>query len=111
MVGREPAAGLFITTGVQYAMQPFRGGFLVTDGHHNRVLRIDRNGTITPVVTLFHVVPTGLAMLARGASMLLDVERGPRGQIYTLSQGQWNGEREGSPALANTGRLVVVHRD
>jgi hypothetical protein len=43
--------------------------------------------------------------------MLLDVERGPRGQIYALSQGQWNGEREGSPALANTGRLVVVHRD
>ena len=30
----------FVPTGVQYALEPYRGGFLVTDGHHNRVLRV-----------------------------------------------------------------------
>ena len=35
-VDNPPPTGFFITTGVQYAMQPYRGGFLVSDGHHNR---------------------------------------------------------------------------
>ena len=34
----------FIPTGVQYALQTFRGGFLVTDGHLNRVLRVTLDG-------------------------------------------------------------------
>ena len=50
-------------------------------------------------------------MLASGASMLIDVERGPRGKLYALSQGQWDGVGEGSPASPNTGRLVVVGHD
>ena len=28
-----------VPTGVQFALETYRGGFLVTDGHHNRVLR------------------------------------------------------------------------
>ena len=43
--------------------------------------------------------------------MLIDVERGPGGKLYALSQGQWDGVGEGSPASPNTGRLVVVKRD
>ena len=43
--------------------------------------------------------------------MLIDVERGPHGKLYALSQGRWNGVGEGSPALPNTGRLVIVKRD
>ena len=39
-----PPDTFFVTTGVQYALQKFRGGFVVTDGHHNRVLRVSRNG-------------------------------------------------------------------
>ena len=27
---------IFLDTGVQYAMERYRGGFLVTDGYHNR---------------------------------------------------------------------------
>ena len=42
--------------------------------------------------------------------MLIDVERGPRGKLYGLSQGQWDGVGEGSRAKPNTGRLVVVGR-
>src|SRR5919198_794019 len=34
----RPATDFFVPTGFQYAIEPFRGGLLVTDGHHNRVL-------------------------------------------------------------------------
>ena len=54
---------------------------------------------------------SGPTEIASGASMLIDVERGPHGKLYALSQGQWDGVGEGSPALPNTGRLVIVKRD
>ena len=39
-----PSMPVDVPTGVQYAMQPYRGGFLVTDGHHNRVLQVGLDG-------------------------------------------------------------------
>jgi hypothetical protein len=51
-----------VPTGVQYALETYRGGFLVTDGHHNRVLRITRDGTITELIHFGNIVPTGLAV-------------------------------------------------
>jgi hypothetical protein len=60
-IAHPPATDFFVPSGFQYAMEPFRGGFLVTDGHHNRVLRVTRNGKITEVVAFSNVVPTGLA--------------------------------------------------
>jgi sugar lactone lactonase YvrE len=50
----------FLVTGVQYALQPWRGGFLVTDGHHNRVLRVGLDGSISELKGFGDVVPTGL---------------------------------------------------
>ena len=49
-----------LVTGVQYAMQPWRGGFLVTDGHLNRVLRVRLDGSIAELKGFGDVVPTGL---------------------------------------------------
>ena len=40
--------------------ETYRGGFLVTDGHHNRVLRVSRDGTITELIAFGDLVPTGL---------------------------------------------------
>jgi sugar lactone lactonase YvrE len=57
-----PDADIFVLTGVQYAMQPYGRGFLVTDGHHNRVLRVKLNGEISQVVAFGDNVPTGLAL-------------------------------------------------
>ncbi len=54
--------GYDVPSGVQYAMQPYRGGFLVTDGHHNRVLKVGLNGRITQLIQFADVVPTGLAL-------------------------------------------------
>ena len=143
-VDNPPVPAFFVDTGVHFALETYRGGFLVTDGHHNRVLWVDRQGSIQEIATLENVVPTGLEATAgqvyvtelgpiphrpadgkvivlstgsaprevvSGASMLIDVERGPHGRLYALSQGQWDGIGEGSRALPNTGRLLVVGRN
>src|SRR5437867_1723669 len=49
-------------TGFQYAIQTFRGGFLVTDAHLNRVLRVTLDGEITVLIAFDNIVPTGLAV-------------------------------------------------
>jgi hypothetical protein len=59
-VAHPPATAFFIPTGVQYAMESYRGGFLVTDGHHNRVLWVSPTGEISEVATFGNIVPTGL---------------------------------------------------
>jgi hypothetical protein len=61
-VANPPETDIFVPTGFQYAMEPFRGGFLVTDGHHNRVLWVTREGEITELIAFGNVVPTGLAV-------------------------------------------------
>jgi hypothetical protein len=43
-------------------MQPYKGSFLVSDGHHNRVLRVRLNGRITEFKTFGNIVPTGLEL-------------------------------------------------
>jgi hypothetical protein len=61
-VANPPATDFFVPTGFQYAIESFRGGFLVTDGHHNRVLWVTRHGGITELIAFGNVVPTGLAV-------------------------------------------------
>jgi hypothetical protein len=135
-----------LPTGVQSALQTYRGGFLVTDGHHNRVLRVTLDGEITELIAFDNIVPTGLAVssntvymaeagpvphlpqdgkvvafkprsptateVASGVSLLVDVEFGPRGHLYALSQGDFPPDAgEGSPAEENTGALVEVNGD
>jgi hypothetical protein len=40
----------------------FRGGFVVTDGHHNRVLQVSHDGEVTEMMQFDNIVPTGLAV-------------------------------------------------
>jgi hypothetical protein len=47
-------------TGVLYAIEPYRGGFLVSDGHLNRVLHVTRDGEISVFREFGNTVPTGL---------------------------------------------------
>jgi hypothetical protein len=61
-IDHPPATDIFVPTGFQYAIETFRGGFLVTDGHHNRVLWVSRDGEITELIAFGNVVPTGLAV-------------------------------------------------
>jgi hypothetical protein len=121
-----------VPTGVQYALETYRGGFLVTDGHHNRVLWVTLDGEVTELIAFDNIVPTGLAVsgylvymaeagpvphesedgeVASGASLLVDVEFGRGRRLYALSQGEGSGGPAGSPALPNTGALVEVNGD
>lgn len=52
----------FISTGVLYSIETYHGGFLVTDGHLNRVLEVSLDGKITVVKRFNNIVPTGLAL-------------------------------------------------
>src|SRR5262245_11876237 len=69
-----PSSPFELPTGVQYALQTYRGGFLVTDGHHNRVLGVTLDGEITEVIAFGNVVPTGLAVSGHTVYM---AEAGP----------------------------------
>jgi sugar lactone lactonase YvrE len=137
---------VFIPSGVQYALEVFDGGFVVTDGHHNRVLRVTLDGEVSELIAFDNIVPTGLAVwgdsvyvaeagpnphlpengkvvsfgpesstateVASGAPLLVDVEYGPGGKLYALSQGHFpEGSDDGSPADPNTGSLVEMNSD
>jgi sugar lactone lactonase YvrE len=59
-------------TGLQFAMQTYRGGFLVSDANHNRILLVSLNhsedfypgntGNIKELIAFPNIVPTGLAV-------------------------------------------------
>lgn len=53
--------GYDTATGVQYAMQPYDNGFVVTDGHHNRVLKVGLDGSVKQLIQFDNIVPTGVA--------------------------------------------------
>jgi sugar lactone lactonase YvrE len=144
-----PNTDFVLPGGVQYAMEPFRGGFAVTDGHHNRVLYVRPNGQVRELLAFDNIVPTGLAAagghrlfmgeagpvphlpeegkvvditpslhcpveIASGAPLVVDVEFGPDGRLYALSQGIWDlpplPGNAGAPASADTGSLTRVDR-
>jgi hypothetical protein len=64
-----PQTQFDVPTGLQFAMEVFRGGFVVTDGHHNRVLRATLDGTVSEMVAFDNIVPTGLEILGRTVLM------------------------------------------
>jgi len=55
-----PQTDFFVPTGVPFALEPYHGGFLVTDGHFNRVLYVTRDGEISVFRAFDNIVPTGL---------------------------------------------------
>jgi hypothetical protein len=147
-VDNPPDADIFVATGVQYALETYRGGFLVTDGHHNRVYRVTLDGNVSELITFGNIVPTGLDVLgntiymaeagpvphnpqdgkvvafgpgastatvvASGAPLRVDVERGRGRSLFALSQGDFpcaDPSCAGMPALPNTGALVAVNNN
>jgi len=61
-VRNPPDTAFDVPSGVQYALETYRGGFLVTDGHLNRVLRVTLDGEVTEFIAFDNIVPTGLAV-------------------------------------------------
>jgi len=56
-----PKTQFDLPSGVQFSLEPIRGGFLVSDGHHNRVLKVTRSGEVSELIAFGNTVPTGLA--------------------------------------------------
>ena len=73
-IDNPPDADYFVPSGVQYAFVPFEGGFLVTDGHHNRLLFADLGGQVSEVAQYGNIVPTGLQV---DRSTIYMAETGP----------------------------------
>jgi hypothetical protein len=100
-----PDTEFVLPGGVQYAMEPFRGGFAVTDGHHNRVLYVRRDGTVRELIALGNVVPTGLAAARR---TLFFAQAGPvphlpeDGKVVAITP------RSGTPVEIASGAPLLV---
>ena len=73
-----------IITGLQYAIQPYQDGFLVTDGHLNRVYNVKLDGEITGLKMFDNIVPTGLDV--RGNTVYM-AEAGLH--LIFLKMGRW----------------------
>ncbi len=61
-INNPSESDVFIPSGVHYAMDPYHGGLLVTDGHHNRVLHVTLDGEVSEMIAFDNIVPTGLAV-------------------------------------------------
>jgi hypothetical protein len=104
-----PPTDFAVPTGVQFALEVFRGGFLVTDGHHNRVLRVARDGTITQMIQFGNIVPTGLAISGNTIYM---AEAGPvphlpqNGKVVSFEPGSSTAAEvaHGAPLLVDVER-------
>lgn len=59
---KPPRTPFDLSQGVQYALEKYLGDLLVTDGHHNRVLRVTPQGRISVFRAFGNIVPTGLAV-------------------------------------------------
>jgi hypothetical protein len=73
-IKNPPATPIDVPSGLQYALEPYRGGFLVTDGHHNRVYRVKLDGEVTEPIAFGNIGPAGLAV--RGTTIYM-AEVGP----------------------------------
>ena len=69
-----PLTPFDLKEGVQFAMEAYRSGFMVTDGHHNRVLRVTLDGTVSEAIAFDNIVPTGLEVLG---GVVLMAQAGP----------------------------------
>ena len=110
-IAHPPVTDFEVPTGYQYAIEPYRDGFLVTDGHHNRVLYVTTNGEITQVIAFADVVPTGLAV--RGNVIYL-TEAGPiphlpeNAKVMSISPQSHSATEVASAAGLNVGLFVDV---
>src|SRR5918998_5470276 len=100
-----PDFDFFVPTGVPYAMQAYGDGFLVTDGHANRVLQVGLDGEVRTVLQLGNVVPTGLDL--RDDAVLVALA-GPVPHLPEDGQVLSFHVRSADPELvASGGRLLV----
>jgi hypothetical protein len=115
----NPPSGFnfFLGTGVLYSIQTYHGGFLVADGHLNRILHVTTDGEISVFKTFGNIVPTGLDVSGNTVYM---AEAGPvphnpeDGKVVSFSSNSPDvtTEASGAPLLVdvefNRGRTLFA---
>jgi hypothetical protein len=110
-IDHPPVPEFFVPTGFQYALEPYQDGFIVTDGHHNRLLYVTLDGKVTEVIAFDNVVPTGLAV--KGNTIYF-TEAGPiphhpeDAKLMSLSPKSATAEKVASAAGLDVGLFVDV---
>ena len=110
-IANPPVPDFFVASGFQYAFEPYKDGFLVTDGHHNRILYVTLNGDITQLIAFDNVVPTGVAL--RGNTLYF-TQAGPiphvpsTAKLLTLSLKSLTATEVASGAGLDAGLFVDV---
>lgn len=104
-----PATQYDLPNGLQYALEAYRGGFVVSDGNHNRLLRVDRHGEVSVLEAFENIVPTGLA-LGRGKVYLAQAGPAPHDPATgkVVSVGLWGDWGEPQTVASGVGYLVDV---
>jgi len=104
-IDHPPQTPFDLPAGVQFALQKYRNGFLVTDGHHNRVYQVSLDGRISELIAFNDIVPTGLAVHGKTIYM---AEAGPvphqpqNGKIVAFAPGSST-----AVEIASGARLLV----
>lgn len=110
-MAHPPVPDFFVPTGYQYSFEAHRDGFIVNDGHHNRILYITLNGVITEMIAFGNIVPTGLAQ--RGNTIYF-TQAGPiphlpeESRLMSLSPKPLTATEIASGAGLNVGLFVDV---
>src|SRR5688572_28283654 len=105
-LANPPSNDFFVPTGVQYALETYRGGFLVTDGHHDRVLHVTRDGEVGVFMAFDNDnVPTGLAV--RGNTVYM-AEAGPVPHLPEDGRVVSFGPKSSAPTEVASGASLLV---
>ncbi len=110
-IAHPPVPEFFVATGFQYAIEPYRDGFIVTDAHHNRVLYVTPDGRINELIAFTDLVPTGLAV--RGNTIYV-TQAGPiphlpaTSKLMSFSPGSPTATEVASAAGLNVGLFIDV---
>jgi hypothetical protein len=103
----SPDISIFIPTGVPYSLETYRGDLVVTDAHHNKILRVGLDGAVEELLALGNVVPTGLETWG---NQLLFTLAGPvphlpeNGRIMSMTKGGLEQIASGGPLLIDVER-------
>jgi sugar lactone lactonase YvrE len=104
-IAHPPATDYFVPEGLQFAMLPWHGGFLVTDGHHNRVYRVGLDGSVGVAEAFDDIVPTGIM---RWGNRILMTEAGPTPHLPATGRLVQLDLASGGAAVLSTGTRLAV---
>jgi sugar lactone lactonase YvrE len=104
-VNNPPNTGFDIPSGLQFAMETFRGGFLVSDGHLNRVLRVSLDGEVSEMIAFGNIVPTGLEV--HGSTVYM-AEAGPNPHLAQDGKVVTFGPKSGNVTEIASGAPLLV---